>query len=328
MNTVTDEGLRTKLIDRQQRLQEAISESTETRHLQHLLNEVDLALEKMDNGTFGLCETCHDTIEKDRLLIDPLCRNCLDHLTAEERSALERDLDLAYQVQNALLPKQDLSVDGWRIAHHYEPAGSVSGDYCDLIIPENEPGSLFFLLGDVAGKGVAASILMAHLHAIFRSLMTASLPVSQLVERANRIFSQGTMATHFATLVCGRANRSGEVEICNAGHCLPLLVRGDQVRELPSTDLPLGLFTHGQFTSQRVALAPGESLVLYTDGLSEARNGSNAQYGEERLAKLVSGGNMLSPRQLIGACLEDLTSFRSGAPKSDDLTIMVLQRVG
>ena len=326
METVKDTALRGQLLDRRQKLQSAISEYDTNEHLENLLHEVDSALEKMDKGTFGLCETCDEPIEQDRLVVDPLICNCLDHLTSAEKRFLEDDLDLACQIQNTLLPKQNLSVHGWNTAYHHESVGPVSGDYCDLIIPESSDGSLFFLIGDVTGKGVAASILMAHLHAIFRSLMNASLPVDKLVKQANRIFCEATMSTHFATLVCGRANNSGEVEICNAGHCLPLLVRGDKVNSIRSTGLPLGSFCDAHFTSEKITIAAGDTLALYTDGFSEAWNTSNIQYGEERLSRVLSKRNALSPKELIDACLKDLTKFRSGVPKADDLTMMVVRR--
>ncbi len=328
MDNARDTPLHGQLLDRRQRLQAAISGVGEPEHLVHLLREVDSVLEKMDKGTFGLCETCHDPIEQERLIVDPLIRNCIDHLTSAEQRALEHDLDLAYQIQNALLPKQDLSVHGWTTSYHYKPAGPVSGDYCDLINPQGEDGSFFFLLGDVSGKGVSASILMAHLHAIFQSLMKAGLPVSELVEQANRIFCEATMSTHFATLVCGRALASGEVEICNAGHCFPLIVKGESVESIPSTGLPLGMFCTGQFSTEKLTMASGDILLLYSDGLSEALNKSGIQYGEERLHALVSKRRAHSPRELIGVCLEDLSEFRSGTPSADDLTIMVIQRVG
>lgn len=241
---------------------------------------------------------------------------------------LEQDLDLAFQIQEKLLPEQNLSVGGWSTAFHYEPAGPVGGDYCDLIIPREQDESLLFLLGDVSGKGVAASMLMAHLHALFRSLIKDDIMVAQLVEQANRLFCEATMLTHFATLVCGLAKPSGEIEICNAGHCLPLLVRGDGIERLPSTGLPLGMFCAGQYSTESVKLAPGNSLFLYSDGLSEARNTSNIHYGEERLSSLISKKRADSPQELIDVCLNDLISFQSGAPKTDDLTMMVVRRVG
>jgi len=204
----------------------------------------------------------------------------------------------------------------------------VSGDYCDLIAPYGDDESMLFLLGDVTGKGVAASLLMANLHAIFRSLMKANLTVNQLLEQANRLFCEGTMSTHFATLVCGMTHTSGEVEICNAGHCFPFLMQGSSVKRIPSTGLALGMFCTEQFSTEKIKLATGDYLFLYSDGLSEARNKSNIQYGEDRLAALIDKKSAVSPQELISGCLKDLNNFRSGAPKIDDLTMMVIRRVG
>jgi sigma-B regulation protein RsbU (phosphoserine phosphatase) len=325
MDAVRDTLLRTQLLERRERLESAIAEFEETTHLVHLLQEVDAALQRMDTGSYGLCEVCHDPIEEDRLTADPLLRNCLDHLTPGQRRALEQDLDLASQIQNGLLPKQSLSFAGWEVYYHYEAAGPVSGDYCDWVSAGRS--NLFFLLGDVSGKGVAASMLMAHLHAIFRSLITLDLPVSQLVEQANRVFCESTAPEYFATLVCGKASGAGAVEVCNAGHCPPLWVRGGEVTSIEATGLPVGLFCSGQYSVKKMQLAAGDSLLLYTDGLSEARNGSDAEYGVERLSKLAGGCHGLSPRALIGICLEDLAAFQSGTPKTDDLTLVAVRRV-
>jgi sigma-B regulation protein RsbU (phosphoserine phosphatase) len=318
--------IRSQLLDRRKKLKRALSELDHREHLAHLLKEVDVALDKINNGTYGVCETCHETIEEERLLADPLCRNCLDHLSKGERKALEYDLDLAYQIQSAFLPKQSFAVEGWDIARHYEPAGPVSGDYCDLIPAPTEPGSVYFLLGDVSGKGVSASILMAHLHALFRSLVLLNLPVSQLVEKANRLFSEGTLSTHYATLVCGKAAASGQVEVCNAGHCPPLLLRNGDVRRIGPTGLPIGLFGHSEFEVEKIEVMSGDSFLLYTDGLTESRDPSDQEYGEDRLISFVTGKRGLPPQDLIASCLNDLSGFRCDRPKSDDLTIMALQR--
>ena len=325
-NAIRDTALRSQLIDRRQRLKDAVSGSPDTESLVQLLQEVDTALERMEYGTFGLCETCHDPIEHDRLLVNPLIRYCLDHLSEAEQRALERDIDLAARIQGGLLPTRDLHVDGWRVAYHYEPAGPVSGDYCDLIVPERKSDSFFFLVGDVTGKGVAASLLMAHLHAIFRSLTTTTLQVHELVEKANRVFCEGTLSTHFATLICGLATNDGTVEICNAGHCLPLLSQGGTIKSIPSTGLPLGLFCDSRYTSAHIALRPGDSLFLYTDGITEARNEVSMQYGERRLEGFLRNHPALSPDELIRASLDELASFRSGSPKWDDMTLMVVRR--
>jgi sigma-B regulation protein RsbU (phosphoserine phosphatase) len=283
--------------------------------------------EKMHKGTYGLCEGCHEPIEKGRLPVDPFIRNCIDHLTPTEQRVLEQDLDLAYEIQNVLLPKQNIKVGGWSTSYIYKPAGPVSGDYLDIVIPEEEDGSLVFLLGDVSGKGVAASMLMANLHAIFRSLIKVNIPIDKLVEKANRLFCEATMLTHFATLVCGVAQPSGEIEICNAGHCFPLLIKEERIERIEPTGFPLGMFCGGQYSTKKIKLAQGESLFLHSDGLSEARNGSKLLYGDERLTTLISKKYEATPQGLVEACLEDLKNFQSGFPISDDLTMMVIQRV-
>lgn len=129
----------------------------------------------------------HEFVE--RTNASPLLDFCLDDLTHKERDALESELNLAACLQQALLHRHDSSDPGWQICYHYAPAGLLSGDYCDFF--ESNSG-LLFLLGDVSGKGVAASMLNSHLHATFRSLADSDPPLDITVEAANRIFSQIT----------------------------------------------------------------------------------------------------------------------------------------
>jgi RNA polymerase-binding transcription factor DksA len=135
MADVQEAFLHEQLLERRQRLEAALAISERNVNLQQLLNEVDSALERMEAGTFGLCATCHDTIEEDRLIADPLVRYCLDHLTASQRRALEQDLELASQLQRGLLPRQHSAFAGWEFCYHYQPLGLVSGDYCRESIP-------------------------------------------------------------------------------------------------------------------------------------------------------------------------------------------------
>jgi sigma-B regulation protein RsbU (phosphoserine phosphatase) len=323
-NPVRDAAIQKQLLVRRERLRAALRDTEKAEHLVGLLHEVDAALERLDSGAFGICETCHDAIEPDRLLVDPLCRNCLDHLSPAEQRALERDLDLASKVQQGLLPRPDLSARGWSGAYHYEPAGSVSGDYCDLL--RLEDGTGLFVLGDVTGKGVAASMLMTHLHAIFRSLINSTRRIEDLVANANRIFCEGTVSSFFATLVCGWLRSQGEIETCNAGHCYALHVHDGRVSTVESDGLPLGLFADGHYGCHRLQLAIGDSLVLYSDGLSEAFNRAGETYGLQRLCDLLLQRRAAAPQELIALIREDVTRFRAGGPKTDDLTIMVFRR--
>lgn len=316
-------NLRSDLIDWRHRLESAIDQFEESSHLAPLLSEVDMALHRMEEGSAGVCEGCQEAIEDDAIK-DPIARFCLECLNAQEQRALQHDLDAVSLVQHTLLPKQDLKVDGWRAYYHYEPAGPVSGDYCDLVSTEN--GDLFFMLGDVSGKGIAASMLMAHLHAIFHSLITLDLPVNELVERANRVFADSTMPAYYATLVCGIAKPSGLIELCNAGHCPPLLITNGRVMSIEATGLPVGIFCQEQYSANVVQLERGDSLLLYTDGLTESRDGLDSEYGIERLSNIVSARCSLAPHPLTAACIEDTRAFRGGHPKTDDLTVMAIQR--
>ncbi|MBK9313278.1 MAG: SpoIIE family protein phosphatase [Acidobacteria bacterium] len=316
--------MRNQLLDRKQQLSAALVKSSQSRDLRRLLHEVDAALSRMDDGTFGLCEVCHDPVETDRLMADPLARFCLDHISQREREMLERDLEMAARIQTEMLPKPGFVFGDWQVACHYEPAGPVSGDYCDLV--NDRHGNLYFILGDVSGKGVAAAMLMTQLHAMFRSLISIGLPLEQLVERVSSLFCESTLPTYYATLVCGKAAPAGEVEICNAGHMPVFWLRRDGVESIESMGLPIGLFCETQFSCFKVNLAPGDSLLLYTDGLSEARNGLDEEYGVERLTKQVSDSHMLTVESLIAECMVDLKSFLAGERTSDDLTVMAIQR--
>jgi sigma-B regulation protein RsbU (phosphoserine phosphatase) len=327
MGDARETFLRGQLEQRRTRLESALDQFGRPGQLVQLLQEVDSALERMDQGTYGLCEQCHESVEADRLMADPLIRFCLDHLTSEEQRALEEDLALASRIQASLLPKRHLAQDGWELYYHYEPLGPVSGDYVD-VLTAGDDGDLFFLLGDAVGKGVAASMLMAHIHATFRTLINLHLRADQLVEQANRLFAESTLASFFATLVCGKASRSGEIELCNAGHCSPLLVRGAKVESVEPTGLPVGLFSNSRYSARRVLLGKGETLFLFTDGLTESRTHASEEYGESRLAKLLAAHHALPPQALAGACLNDVKAFLAGAPRTDDLTVMALRRQG
>ena len=323
MTTAEQTYLRTELEQRRERLHAALHSPAADASLSQLLTAVDEALRRIDHGTFGLCETCHDSVEPERLLADPLVRFCLDHLTSVEQRALESDLSLAASIQRALLPSRDMAPTGWDVRFHYQAAGMVSGDYCDLV--ETKSG-LLFMLGDVSGKGVAASMLMSHLHATFRSLAEAGLPLDRMVEDANRIFCESTLAGQFATLVIGRAAHDGSVEFVSAGH-LPLLhIHGDGVAAKDSTGVPLGMFCSARFPIHRLTLERGDAVFLYTDGLTEARNRAGQEYGLQRIRALAAQHIGKAPDGLISECLEDLLSFGEGLKQTDDLTLLVVRR--
>jgi len=324
MATPVEALLREQLTDRQYKLRAVAATRVAEPEITRLLAEVDGALNRMESGTFGICEACHEPIETDRLLVDPLLRFCLPHLTPDQQRAFEEDLDLACQIQQGLLPVRDFSSGAWKAAYHYEPVGPVSGDYCDLVATEDDV--VYFILGDVAGKGVAASMLMVHLHAMFRTLISVKMPLQNLMSRASRVFCESTPTGHYATLVCGRASASGAVEVCNAGHLAPLFISSRSIQSIDATGLPLGLFCDQQFSTVQLQLAAGDKVVLYTDGLSEAQNASGTEYGTERLMRLAREWGVVTPRDIVAACRNDVSVFLDGSQKTDDFTLLALQR--
>jgi phosphoserine phosphatase RsbU/P len=330
--SVTDPYLREQLELRRSELKTAISSIPATEAaasaspLVELLQDVDAAMERMDAGTYGICDVCHDTIEKERLIADPLTTLCLDHLSADEQRALERDLELAARIQRGLLPQANLRVRDWHIHFRYKPAGVVSGDYCDVISPASEGGKVIFLLGDVSGKGVAASLLMSHLHAMFRSLSGLGLELDRLMEMANRLFCESTVAGQYATLICGRANGGGEFELASAGHVPALLVAKNRIKQIGATGLPLGMFSASRYAIHREKLEPSDSLMLYTDGISEARAPSGNEYGIDGLSIAGAKAYGVAPSELVAACMEDVERHSFGTRQADDQTLMVIQR--
>jgi phosphoserine phosphatase RsbU/P len=314
------------LEDRRRKLETAMATAPPDDRLTYLLAEVDAALGRLAAGTYGICEACHDPVEQDRLIADPLVRVCLDHLNAAERRALEADLEQAATVQRALLPARDNHASGWHLHYHFRPAGPVSGDYCDVILPNGHGDGVFFLVGDVAGKGVAACLLMTQLHAMFRSLISVGMPLEKLLASANRLLCETATAGQYATLVCGRASADGGVEIGSAGH-LPVWVGCQEgLRSISATGLPLGLFCSSTYTTQKFQSAAGETVVVYTDGLSESVDGDGNEYGGKRLNEFLTGSHGLPPEKLSAAFLHDLRTFSNGRQPTDDLTLMVVRR--
>lgn len=316
--------VRTRLLDRRERLARVIPDVPDPHPLVRLLGEVDAALARVDAGMFGICEVCHESVEPERIESDPLVRTCLGCLSEAQQRALERDLDLAGRVQRLLLPPRALRSNGWHAAYEYQPAGAASGDYIDLVPLES--GELVFVVGDVSGKGLAASLLMTHLHATIRSLVALKLPFEELLTRTNRMFYDSVAANQYATLLLGKAGCDGAITLANAGHCPPIVLGAGRAATVPPTSVPIGLFADAPFPIEQVALAHGETLIVYTDGVSEAVDPDGHEYGAERLIVAAARQGDLAPCSLVDACVADVDRFRGGAERCDDVTLFALRR--
>ena len=316
-----DSMLHEQLVDRRHRLESARTSIGAHDDILRLLSEVDAALLRFESGGFGICVECHGTVEPERLLNDPLMTVCIGCLTDKQRSSLESDLQLAADIQRGLLPRSGIACDHWHVDFAYHPASIVSGDYVDIIERGDE---FFFILGDVSGKGMAASLLMSNLHAIFHSLVPTGMPLDELMVRANHLLCESSPANQYATLVLGKANRAGEVEITNAGHLAPVLIKNGMIGELNHSGLPLGMFCSAEFEVNKVTLDAGDSLFLFTDGVTETLNADGLEYGTLGLFEAIGIVDDPTPTGRIKQSLLHIEGFRGSAARHDDLTSLAL----
>jgi sigma-B regulation protein RsbU (phosphoserine phosphatase) len=315
-----------KLLDRKKKLAVSARDYSSVSEIKKLISDIDDAIIRIKNGTYGFCEVCNDPIEMDRLEADPLLSFCLDHLTTKQQRNLENDLKLAAKIQRNLLPAKNLDVQGWDIAFHYEPAGLVSGDYCDIILTGNENDSFYVVLGDVTGKGVSAAMLMTHLHAMFHTLIPLNLQSNDLIERMNRVLCESILTDQYATLLLAIVNKDGEIIISNAGHCLPIIFNNITTMQLDSNGIPLGIMCGAKYDCNAVKMNAGDILFLYSDGLIEAMK-EGEMFGISRLLNPDNFIRKMTSRQIIDHTLAELNSFLNGSEKIDDLTIIVLKKL-
>jgi sigma-B regulation protein RsbU (phosphoserine phosphatase) len=313
--------VREQLVAGRARLHEVLS-AGDSENMLRLLAEVDTALHRIDHGKFGVCEECLGVVEDERLRENPLARVCLDCLTPQHKRALEYDLELAAQLQQGLLLPSDARFEGWEVAHYYEPAGVVSGDYCDVI---RENGHLYFILADVSGKGVAAAMLASNLRTVFRSLIPLGLGIEEFMVRANRLFRESALPSQYATTVFGRTSTKGELELVNVGHLPALLTGKSGVQLFESTCHPLGLFSDDTVCTTKAQMSPGDTLVLYTDGISETVNERDEEYGVDAVASLVKDQRSCCPSALVELLKQNVATYRGRARRIDDETMLAIQ---
>ncbi len=324
MDTLNLPYLRKQLTERRERLENSAKNLTEPVKVYRLLQQIDRTLERIGKGSFGICEVCHDPIEPERLVFDPMITVCLDHLNNEQQRALEQDLELARRVQHGLLPMNNISVDGWQFSYRYHPAGVVSGDFCDFI--QGDDGSFFFVIGDVSGKGISASLMMSQLHALVRSFLTFGLPLHEIVKRTNRLFCESILSNNYATMVFGKGGNDGVIEFCIAGHNPPLLFKDNNFTKIKATGVPVGLFCGSEYTVSRYSMEAGNKILIYTDGLTESFSGGE-EFGENRLIESFLNSGEEAPELILDKLFSEHSTFMKAAKPSDDITAAVLKKV-
>jgi phosphoserine phosphatase RsbU/P len=268
------------------------------------------------------------------LLVSVACQaafaveNAQLHETAMRDQALKRELAVAHEVQRGLLPSAAPKIPEYDFFDFYEPASQLGGDYYDYV--ELPGGRLAVVVADVSGKGISASLLMAKLSAETRYCLASEPEPAQAMARLNRAFCDSGWEDRFVTMVMAVLDpRRNEVTIVNAGHLPPLGRRGPlAIRPLAEaeTGLPLGVDRDGDYAACTLPLAAGESLILYTDGITEAMNAKDELYGSARLlATLASDADRVN---LLGRqILDDVKRFVGTRSQSDDMCLTCFGRV-
>ncbi len=250
------------------------------------------------------------------------------HRQALDKERLEREIELASEIQGQILPKSVPDVDGWSIVGWNRPARHIGGDYFDLFAPRPESASLALVVGDVSGKGVPAALLVSTLHSSLRLLLERMPLCPELLARLNRHILESSTSNKFITLFVGELDPgSGALAYLNAGHNPAVLVRADgRVEQLGPGGLPIGLMPTATFRREQLALAPGDLLCLYSDGITEAAAPDDEEFGLDCLVSLLRDGRAMPIADLRQSIESAVESFVAGTAQSDDQTLLLLRR--
>jgi serine phosphatase RsbU (regulator of sigma subunit) len=250
------------------------------------------------------------------------------HDAALERAQVQRDLDLAREMQQGLLPKQfpdRAQAPGVEIFARLDPAKDVSGDLYDFF--PVEPGKMCFVVGDVSGKGVAAGLFMAVTRTLIRATAVPGRKPLEILQKVNAQLCAENQANLFVTMILGIVDTgTGRMVYGQGGHNPPILVpaNGEPGYE-PSGGMPLGVFEDAKFGERQLELRLGETLLVYTDGVTEAMNPQRELFGEDRLKDAVRGQGKLSAEKLTERVVGEVAKFARGAEPSDDITLLALK---
>lgn len=244
---------------------------------------------------------------------------------AIQKRLMDEELKTAYLIQRRLLPEQPPKVDGYSLFGLNRPCRTVSGDYYDFVqLPD---GTLYFVIADVSGKGVTAALLMAGLQASFRIFCKSAPTSAALLEQLNITLKENLPQSKFVTLFAGKLHpEDGRIEYTNAGHTPPIIVRRDAIEELSDTDILLGMFPRATYHVQETKLAPGDSIVLFTDGITEAQNIGGDEFESRSVRNVLTKAHGLSAGEVSALIETSVEEHCHGIAMTDDVTMLVIAR--
>jgi sigma-B regulation protein RsbU (phosphoserine phosphatase) len=293
------------------------------------LHVIESTLEKMEDGTLGVCVVCHGYVDAQLLEMDYTAAVCLDHYSEEERRRLESELELSQVVQRALLPQRVPNIRGVELAAFSRPSEIIGGDYFDFF--QFRDGTHGFVIADVSGHGVAAGMLMSSLQTAIRTMAPDTDSPAEILERINRFYIHNIHFTTFVTVFLARFDPvTLTLAYVNAGHNPPAVRRREraEITWLKPTGPAVGIAEEFHPRMETIGFSGGDSLLLYTDGLTEVLNFSNEQFGQERLAELVQQHADRTAPDLLQSIRRAVSAFGGDKPLADDMTMVALRISG
>ena len=244
-----------------------------------------------------------------------------------ERERLEREQQVASEIQQRFLPAAAPHIEGYELQGISFPCYEIGGDYYDFIQRDN--GNMVVALGDVSGKGTAAALLMSSLHAAIHAQADTHDSIVSTIQAVNKYLTESIPPNRFVTLFYAELNPElGRLTFLNAGHNPPLIVHaGGTMEQLASGGLPLGIMADAEFREGRTQLLPGDVLVIYSDGVSEAVNPTGEEFGPTRLYEVVARNLDASASGIRDRIESALTKFCQGTPAADDITLVIVKRL-
>ena len=244
-----------------------------------------------------------------------------------QRERMERELELATEIQQRFQPSSPPKLDGYEFQGISFSCYEIGGDYYDFIPLES--GKMIVALGDVSGKGTAAALLMSSLHAAIHAQATSNRPLAEMITSVNLYLAENTPTNRFVTLFIAELDPpQGKLRYINAGHNPPLIGRANgNIEQLSSGGFPLGILPSAEFEVGETHLGPGEALIVYSDGVSEANNLKEEEFGLDRLTEVVRRNLTSSAAGIRDKVESALSSFTQTAPANDDITLVIVKRV-
>ena len=244
-----------------------------------------------------------------------------------QRERMERELELATEIQQRFQPSSPPKLDGYEFQGISFSCYEIGGDYYDFIPVEGN--KMIVALGDVSGKGTAAALLMSSLHAAIHAQATSNRPLAEMITSVNQYLAENTPANRFVTLFIAELEpATGKFRYINAGHNPPLIGRANgMIEQLSSGGFPLGILPSAEFEVGETFLGHGEALIVYSDGVSEANNLQEEEFGLDRLTEVIRRNLTSSAAGMRDRVESALSSFTQTAPANDDITLVIVKRV-